>query len=89
MLTLAGTLRHDRRGKAKDCRNAREIYNRLLPVTEAAHHRGLHMEGTAALKHGLVARRILEHATLRSSLLPLEPGAEEESDESMYKFSFQ
>jgi hypothetical protein len=35
-------------------------------------------EGTVALKHGLVARGILEHATLRSSLLPLEFGTEEE-----------
>jgi 4-hydroxy-tetrahydrodipicolinate synthase len=34
------------------------------------------MEGTVALKHGLVARGILEHATVRSPLLPLEPGAE-------------
>ena len=36
------------------------------------------MEGTVALKHGLVARGILEHATVRSPLLPLEPGAEVE-----------
>jgi 4-hydroxy-tetrahydrodipicolinate synthase len=31
-----------------------------------------------ALKHGLVARGILQHATVRSPLLPLEPGAENE-----------
>jgi 4-hydroxy-tetrahydrodipicolinate synthase len=30
------------------------------------------------LKHGLVARGILEHATVRSPLLPLEPGADVE-----------
>jgi 4-hydroxy-tetrahydrodipicolinate synthase len=36
------------------------------------------MEGTVALKHALVARGILEHATVRSPLLPLEAGAEEE-----------
>jgi 4-hydroxy-tetrahydrodipicolinate synthase len=36
------------------------------------------MEGTVALKHGLVARGILEHATVRSPLLPLEPGADVE-----------
>jgi len=36
------------------------------------------MEGTVALKHALVARGILEHATVRSPLLPLEDGAEQE-----------
>jgi 4-hydroxy-tetrahydrodipicolinate synthase len=36
------------------------------------------MEGTVALKHGLVARGILDHATVRSPLLPLESGAEVE-----------
>jgi 4-hydroxy-tetrahydrodipicolinate synthase len=36
------------------------------------------MEGTVALKHGLVARGILEHATVRNPLLPLEPGADAE-----------
>ena len=36
------------------------------------------MKGTVALKHALVARGILEHATVRPPLLPLENGAEEE-----------
>lgn len=36
------------------------------------------MEGTVALKEGLVARGILEHATVRTPLLPLAPGAHEE-----------
>ena len=36
------------------------------------------MEGTVALKHGLVTRGILAHATVRSPLLPLEPGADVE-----------
>ncbi|KAK2675406.1 DapA-like [Fusarium oxysporum f. sp. vasinfectum] len=39
---------------------------------------GSHMEGTVALKHALVARGILSHATVRSPLLPLPDGAEEE-----------
>lgn len=65
-------------GKAKDYKKAREIHDRLLPVTKSVYHRGSHMEGTVALKHALVARGILEHATVRSPLLPLEPGAEEE-----------
>jgi 4-hydroxy-tetrahydrodipicolinate synthase len=63
-------------GKAKDYPKARAIHDRLLPVTRTVYHRGSHMEGTVALKHGLVARGILEHATVRSPLLPLEPGAE-------------
>ena len=65
-------------GKAKDYKKAREVHDRLLPVTKAIYHRGSHMEGTVALKHALVERGILDHATVRSPLLPLEPGAEEE-----------
>ena len=65
-------------GKAKDYKKAREIHDRLLPVTKCVYHRGSHMEGTVALKHGLIARGLLEHATVRSPLLPLEPGADKE-----------
>ena len=49
-------------GKAKDYAKARAIHDRLLPVTRTVYHRGSHMEGTVALKHGLVARGILDHA---------------------------
>lgn len=65
-------------GKAQDYVKAKAVHDRLLPVTKAVYHRGSHMEGTVALKHALVERGILEHATVRSPLLPLEPGAEEE-----------
>jgi 4-hydroxy-tetrahydrodipicolinate synthase len=65
-------------GKAKNYRRAREIHDTLLPVTKAVYHRGSHMEGTVALKHALVARGILEHATVRSPLMPLEKGADAE-----------
>jgi len=65
-------------GKAKDYPRARAVHDRLLPVTRTVYHRGSHMEGSVALKHGLVARGILEHATVRPPLLPLEPGAEVE-----------
>ncbi|QVN15691.1 dihydrodipicolinate synthase family protein [Burkholderia sp. LAS2] len=65
-------------GKAKDYAAARAIHDRLLPVTRNVYHRGSHMEGTVALKHGLVARGILQHATVRSPLLPLAPGADVE-----------
>jgi 4-hydroxy-tetrahydrodipicolinate synthase len=64
-------------GKARDYAKARAIHDLLLPITKLLYHRGSHMEGTVALKHALVARGILEHATVRSPLLPLEPGAGE------------
>jgi 4-hydroxy-tetrahydrodipicolinate synthase len=70
-------------GKAKDYKRARAIHDQLLPVTRTVYHRGSHMEGTVALKHGLVTRGILEHATVRSPLLPLEPGAEIEIAEAL------
>jgi 4-hydroxy-tetrahydrodipicolinate synthase len=65
-------------GKAKDYMAARAIHDQLLPVTKAIYHRGSHMEGTVALKIALIERGILEHATVRSPLLPLEPSAEAE-----------
>ncbi|EEU2273590.1 dihydrodipicolinate synthase family protein [Escherichia coli] len=70
-------------GKAGDYKKARAIHDRLLPVTKCVYHRSSHMEGTVALKHALVARGILEHATVRSPLLPLEHGAEEEIHAAM------
>lgn len=65
-------------GKAKDYVKAREIHDQLLPVTRSVYHRGSHMEGTVALKWGLVARGILEHATVRPPLMPLQDGADKE-----------
>ena len=47
-------------------------------MTQAVYHRGSHMEGTVALKLGLVARGKLKDANIRSPLMPLAPGAEEE-----------
>jgi 4-hydroxy-tetrahydrodipicolinate synthase len=70
-------------GKAKDYKKARELHDRLLPVTANVYHRGSHMEGSVALKWALVARGILEHATVRSPLLPLAEGAEQEIAEAM------
>ncbi|MFI1338313.1 dihydrodipicolinate synthase family protein [Streptomyces sp. NPDC020845] len=58
-------------GKAKDYPKAREVHDRLLPVTKAVYHRGSHMEGTVALKIGLKARGILKDATVRQPLQPL------------------
>ena len=58
-------------GKAQDYARAREIHDRLLPVTKAVYHRGSHMEGTVALKIGLRARGVLKDATVRQPLQPL------------------
>ncbi|AQY65580.1 dihydrodipicolinate synthase family protein [Pseudomonas veronii] len=65
-------------GKRRDYPAARAIHDKLLPVTRNVYHRGSHMEGTVALKHGLVARGILDHATVRSPLLPLADGSDKE-----------
>ncbi|MGW3944350.1 dihydrodipicolinate synthase family protein [Streptomyces phaeochromogenes] len=62
-------------GKAKDYVKAREIHDRLLPVTKAVYHRGSHMEGTVALKIGLKARGVLKDATVREPLQPLGDAA--------------
>ncbi|RAI44863.1 dihydrodipicolinate synthase family protein [Rhodoplanes roseus] len=70
-------------GKAQDYVKARALHDRLLPVTKAVYHRGSHMEGTVALKHALVTRGILDHATVRTPLLPLQPGADVEIAEAM------
>ena len=67
-------------GKAKDYAAARAIHDRLLPVTKTVYHRGSHMEGTVALKVGLVARGILEHGHRPpAAARPLPPKAQ--SDE--------
>ena len=65
-------------GKARDYARAHAIHERLLPVTQNVYHRGSHMEGTVALKWGLVHRGILDHATVRTPLLPLADGADAE-----------
>lgn len=70
-------------GKAKDYTKAREVHDRLLPLTKAVYHRGSHMEGTVALKHALVARGVLEHTAVRPPLLQLAGGAEKEIHEAI------
>ncbi|OWZ34163.1 dihydrodipicolinate synthase [Cryptococcus neoformans c45] len=70
-------------GKAQDYKKARAVHDQLLPVTAAVYHRGSHMEGTVALKHALVARGILKHATIRGTLLPLPEGADREIYEAI------
>lgn len=70
-------------GKARDYPKARELHDRLLPLTKAVYHRGSHMEGTVALKQGLVARGILKDATVRPPLQPLAVGADEEITQAL------
>ncbi|MGO2861539.1 MAG: dihydrodipicolinate synthase family protein [Brevibacterium sp.] len=65
-------------GKERNYEKAHAIHERLLPVTKNVYHRGSHMEGTVALKWGLVNRGILDHATVRPPLLPLQDGADKE-----------
>lgn len=65
-------------GKAQDYTAARKIFEQLLPVTKAVYHRGSHMEGTVALKLGLVKRGVLDHATIREPLKDLGEAAERE-----------
>ena len=65
-------------GKAKDYIKARAIHDRLMPVTKVVYHRGSHMEGTCALKAGLVHRGVLKNATVRSPLIPLSREDEKE-----------
>jgi len=65
-------------GKAQDYTAAREVFERLLPVTRAVYHRGSHMEGTVALKIGMRYRGILDNATIREPLKNLGEAAERE-----------
>ncbi len=65
-------------GKAQNYTEARKVFERLLPVTRAVYHRGSHMEGTVALKLGLVHRGVLDHATIREPLKNLGEKAEKE-----------
>lgn len=51
---------------------ARKVYDRIGPLTKAVYHRDNHLEGTVALKIGLVARGVLETSRVRSPLFELE-----------------
>jgi len=65
-------------GKAQSYPDARKLFEQLMPVTRAVYHRGSHMEGTVALKLGLVHRGVLAHATIREPLKNLGEKAEQE-----------
>lgn len=68
---------------AKDVDGAYAVHNRLMPLTKVVYHRPSHMEGTVALKHGLISRGILSHATVRAPLLSLPEGAHDDIDAAM------
>lgn len=72
-------------GKKGDYPTARKIHDRLLPLTKVVYHRGSHMEGTVALKLGLVERGILSHAKVRSPLLPLGDEARIEIADALHQ----
>lgn len=65
-------------GRRRDYPAARAIHDQLLPLTKVVYHRGSHMEGTVALKLGLVERGIISSAKVRSPLLPLADEARQE-----------
>jgi 4-hydroxy-tetrahydrodipicolinate synthase len=63
------------KAKAHDYDAAKEVYDRMAPITRAVYHRESHMESTMAMKMGLVQRGHLKNAVVRSPLLPLEEAA--------------
>ena len=69
--------------RAKDVDAAYAVHDRLMPLTKVVYHRPSHMEGTIALKHGLISRGVLQHATVRGTLLPLPDGAHDDIDAAM------
>jgi 4-hydroxy-tetrahydrodipicolinate synthase len=69
--------------RAKDVDRAYAVHDRLMPLTKVVYHRPSHMEGTIALKHGLISRGVLQHAAVRGTLLPLPEGAHDDIDAAM------
>jgi 4-hydroxy-tetrahydrodipicolinate synthase len=65
------------KAKAHDYDAAKEVHDRMLPITKAVYHRTSHIESTPAMKLGLVERGILQSAYVRSPLMALEDGARE------------
>ena len=63
------------KAKAHDYDAAKEVYDRMMPITRAVYHRESHMESTMAMKLGLVERGLLKNAVVRSPLMPLEADA--------------
>jgi 4-hydroxy-tetrahydrodipicolinate synthase len=64
------------KAKAHDYDGAKEVYDRMAPLTSAVYHRSSHIESTAAMKIGLVQRGVIATATVRPPLMPLESAAE-------------
>jgi len=71
------------KAKAHDYDAAKEVHDRMLPITKAVYHRGSHMEGTVALKIALRTRGVLPNAVVRSPLVDLTPEAEQEIADAM------
>jgi 4-hydroxy-tetrahydrodipicolinate synthase len=67
----------------KDVDRAYAVHDKLMPLTKVVYHRPSHMEGTVALKHGLIARGVLTDATVRAPLLALPKGAHDDIEAAM------
>ena len=70
-------------GKAKDYAKARAIHDQLLPVTRNVYHRGSHYGRYGRAETCTGCPRNFDHATVRSPLLPLADGAEQEIHDAM------
>ena len=60
------------KAKRKDYAAAKEAYDRMGPLTKVVYHRRSHIESTPVMKLGLVHRGVLEHATVRPPLMPMD-----------------
>ncbi|MCV2489302.1 dihydrodipicolinate synthase family protein [Geodermatophilus sp. YIM 151500] len=66
------------RAKAHDYDAAKAVYDRMAPLTKVVYHRASHIESTPAMKIGLVLRGLIESATVRAPLMPLDDLAVQE-----------
>lgn len=57
---------------------AKAVYDRVAHLTSVVYHRPSHAEATIAMKMGLVERGLIPHATVRSPLMPLGAGTQED-----------
>lgn len=72
-----------KRAKAHDYDAAKQLYDRIAPLTKALYHRTPHVEATAALKVALAYRGILPNSCVRSPLMPVATSAVQDIEEAM------
>jgi 4-hydroxy-tetrahydrodipicolinate synthase len=66
------------KAKAHDYDAAKAVYDRMAPLTKVVYHRASHIESTPAMKLGLVRRGLINSATVRPPLMPLDDLAAQE-----------